>query len=64
MIRTAMISVIATAYTTTAHAQIDGGALEYMLQRPRIKTMAAQETIRPSLRRRRHRNERHGSAKA
>ena len=31
-----MISVIATAYTTTAHAQIDGGALEYMLQRPRV----------------------------
>lgn len=26
-----MIALIATAYTTTAHAQIDGGALEYML---------------------------------
>ena len=36
MIRTAMIALIATAYTTTAHAQIDGGALEYMLQRPRV----------------------------
>ena len=31
-----MIALIATAYTTTAHAQIDGGALEYMLQRPRV----------------------------
>ena len=36
MIRTAMIALSSTAYTTTAHAQIDGGALEYMLQRPRV----------------------------
>lgn len=34
--RTVMAAAVAIAYVTTAHAQIEGGALEYMLQRPRV----------------------------
>ena len=34
--RIVMAAIIAIAYITTAHAPIAGGALEYMLQRPRV----------------------------